>query len=456
MVFKMTKSTTDYLVRPRIGVVGLAFPGYQLGEELSSGKFREMLNHLSSLPVEVIVGSKIVTDNSTSGEIGNEFNRAEVDGILAVITTFVPDHFLVGLLDKCNAPVFLWCLERELKCLSTVCGPMITATLHELGKHYFLAASDLDEPETSEDFLVFARVGAMRRILRDLRVGYAGGKNDIMFSMTADDYTLKQAFGTTTITIPMEEFYQESERVADQQALECWQVLRGKVGCCTATDRDGVLSAKYYLAARALCEKHGLDALSINCFPHLKSKICLAVARLNDDGIASACEGDLYSTVLMHLFARLTGQAAFNGDFLRMYPDANEILFSHCGAGAFSLATKKDDIKLQASIETCDGLAVCYPTRASGTMTLANLMGARNTFRLSSVSGQSVATSTEYEGTPIRVRFSRPVKEILRSIAAGGAGHHWNGAFGDFSRELKMLCEWKGIQFNMLSDDRQE
>jgi L-fucose isomerase-like protein len=193
--------------------------------------------------------------------------------------------------------------------------------------------------------------------------------------------------------------------------------------------------------------------LSINCFPHLKSKICLAVARLNDDGIAAACEGDLYSTVLMHLFSRLTGQAAFNGDFLRMYPDANEILFSHCGAGAFSLATGADEIRLQRSIETNDGLAVCYPTRASGTITLANLMGARDTFRLSSMSGQSVATSTEYEGTPVRVSFNRPVKEILRSIADCGAGHHWNGIFGNLSRELKLLCDWTGVRFNMLSDD---
>jgi L-fucose isomerase-like protein len=291
----------------------------------------------------------------------------------------------------------------------------------------------------------------MRRFLSTLRVGYAGGKNDIMFSMSADDFTLKQKFGVTTVTVPMEAFYEEAEKIPAQEAKNYWRSCRKLAGQCATADRDGILSSRYYLAARALCRQHGLAALSINCFPHLKSKICLAVARLNDDGIASACEGDLYSTVLMHVLARVTGQAAFNGDFLRMYPEVNEVLFSHCGAGAFSLATKAQDIRLQNSIETRDGLAICYPTRASGTITLANLMGARETFRLSAMSGESVLTGTEYEGTPLRVKFSRPVKDILQAVAESGAGHHWNGAFGDFSNELKLLCEWQGVRFNLLT-----
>ena len=354
----MPKSTTDRLVRPRIGVVGLTFPGYRLGEELSAGKFREMRAHLSSLPVEVIVGSKMVTDTAKARDIGDEFRRANVDGILAMALTFIPDHFIVELLDKCNAPVFLWCLERELKCLATVCGPLITATLHELGKHYVLAASDLDDVETTEDFLVFARACAMRRILRDLRVGYAGGKNDIMFGMTADDYTLKRMFGTTTVTIPMEAFYRESENVPDKRAAACWQAIRGHVGRCTATDRDGVLSARYYLAARALCAKHRVDALSINCFPHLKSKICLAIARLNDEGIAAACEGDLYSTILMHLFApcKLPAIATPKNAANNEIP---AILFStnHCPCGG-SLKIKL--LSVEYKVFSCVAIATGY------------------------------------------------------------------------------------------------
>ena len=68
------------------------------------------------------------------------------------------------------------------------------------------------------------------------------------------------------------------------------------LGEVTALEADGLKSSRYYLAARRLAERHRLDALSLHCFPHLKSQICLGVAKLNDDGIAAACEGDLHSS----------------------------------------------------------------------------------------------------------------------------------------------------------------
>ena len=79
----------------------------------------------------------------------------------------------------------------------------------------------------------------------------------------------------------------------------------------------------------------------------------------------------------MRLLYLLAGRAAGNGDLLRLYEAANEILFSHCGAGAFSLARSPREIALHASIETHDGLAVFYPADQPGTVTALNLVGAR-------------------------------------------------------------------------------
>ena len=117
-----------------------------------------------------------------------------------------------------------------------------------------------------------------------------------------------------------------------------------------------------------LVRQYGLSGYSINCYPALKSKICLAVARMNDNLCASGCESDLNSTFMMYLLQTLSGKPAFNGDFLRMYHRENAVLFSHCGAGAFSLAKENADVQLSASIETCDGCAVCYATHAEGAL----------------------------------------------------------------------------------------
>lgn len=480
------KQSTQTL--PRLGLVGLAYGGYNLGEELGPAKLDEMRELLAGQPVETVAAGRFVFTEADARAAGEDLARAKVDCILAVITTFVPDHFIVALLDACDTPVFLWCVEREMQCISVVCGPLIAATLYELGKPCAIVAADIPggvgralsgaatvetigapDPVAAPDkarmegdhtparaatlhaawesLLVFSRAALMRRLLRELRVGYCGGKNEIMFSMSADDYTLKQRFGVTTVTLPIEAFYETADAVSDADAEAAWRGIRCAVGGCTVQEADGVLSARYYLAARRLCEERGLDALSLNCFPHLKSKICLAMAKLNDDGIGAACEGDLHSTVLMHLLSRVSGQAAFNGDWLRMFEDERAVLFSHCGAGAFSLAGCPSYVRLQASIETNDGLAVCYPTAPRGPVTLANLMGARDTFRLAAMRGESLPTDTSYEGTPLKVRFDASPDAMLQRIARCGAGHHWNGVFGDYTRELELLCEWAGVKW---------
>lgn len=437
---------------PRVGVVGFAYPGYNLGEKMCGAKLEEMLNVLQGESLELVRSKYLVLNEAGARKAGEELAGAGVDCVLAVITTFVPDHFIVEVLDRCDVPVFLWAIERELSCISLVCGPLITATLFELKKHYRLAGSDIGHADTLVELLVFARAAMLRRVLRTLRVGYVGGKPPIMFSMTADDYTLKRVLGATTVTFPIEEFYSRAKEVQENEAVRCWQEVKSCVGRVSVTDADGVLSTRYYLAAMSMCQDYDLDALSLNCFPHLKSKVCLAVARQNDTGIPAACEGDLHSTILMYLLYCLTGRAAFNGDFLRMYPETNDVLFSHCGAGAFSLAASKNEICLQASVETRDGLAVCYPTKADGPMTLINLTGGRDTLRLAAMCGEAVATDLEYEGTPLRVRFEEPVREILQRIARTGAGHHWNGMRGDFRHEFALLCEFLGMRFNLLTD----
>ena len=438
--------------KPRVGVVGLAYPGYNLGHEMCSVKLKEMLARLQQEPVEVIVPKNMVWDETSARKAGKELTQAQVDCILAVITTFVPDYFIIEILDQCNVPVFLWAVEREIQCISLVCGPLITATLFELGKHYRLFGADIDDANTFDEFMIFARGAMLCRLLRTMRVGNVGGKPSIMFSMSIDNYGLKKVMGLSVIDLPIEELYRRKDEVTEVEAVRCWKETKSCVGKVSVSEADGVLSAKYFLAAQHLCKELEIDALSLNCFPHLKSKICLTVARLNDIGIASACEGDLHSTVLMYLLSCLTGKAAFNGDFLRLYQASNEILFSHCGAGAFSLAKCSKDICLRPSIETNDGLAICYPTNIFDSVTLVNLIGRGATMRLATMCGKGTETDLKYGGTPMKVHFIDNIQTILQKIACTGAGHHWNGGQGNFMREFSYLCEFLGIKFNQLTE----
>jgi hypothetical protein len=198
-----TKQTTV----PKIGIVGLAYGGYNLGEEFGPAKLEEMRRVLAAQPVEVVPAGPFVLTDADARAAGAALARADVDCILAVITTFVPDTFIVELLEACDKPVFLWCVEREMQCISVVCGPLITATLFNLGKRYEIVGEDIPAVGVpafagigSEDrlkaghqqnaslssLLSFSRAAMLARRLRTARVGYCGGKCPIMMSMAVD------------------------------------------------------------------------------------------------------------------------------------------------------------------------------------------------------------------------------------------------------------------------------
>jgi L-fucose isomerase-like protein len=436
--------------RARVAVVTLAFPGYSLGEEKAPAKREEALALLGRANLDLVPCEGVVTDRDGARQAGAWLARQGVDAVCAILATFVPDHYLVDLTSGSDLPLFLWSVEREMGCISLVGAMLANPTLYGLGKHYQLFAGDLADSRITAKLQVFARAAAMRTALRAMRVGYMGENPDIMFSMAVDELGLTKTFGVTVIPIRDFEYTLRSERVPEEKAREDWRGVTRQVGRVEVQEADGVKASRGYLAMETLAREMKLDALSINCWTHLKSCVCLPVARLNDQGIGAGCEGDLHSTILMRLLYEVTGRSTINGDFLRMFPENNQIMFSHCGAGPFSMARSAPDIVLHASEETGDGIGVFYPADQPGAVTAVNLMGSREGYRLTALCGDVETTDMAYEGNPMRVRFRTPVNDILQSVVDAGAGHHWTIAYGDFSEELRLLCRFLSVRYTLV------
>jgi len=345
----------------------------------------------------------------------------------------------------------LYAIEREIGCISLVGAMLANPTLYELGKQYSIVAGDIGEPDLFKKLGVFARASCMKRTLKQMHVGYMGKNPVIMFSMQADEYGLKKQLGVTVLPLRDFEYTRRIEAVPDEDALSDWESVKEQVGNVAVSDTDGIEASKSFIAMQKMADEMNLDALSINCWTQLKSKICLPVARFNDMGIGAGCEGDLHSTILMRLLYSVTGRAALNGDFLRLYPIENHIMFSHCGAGSFSMARSLEDITLHDSIETRDGIGVFFPADQEGRVTAINLMGSREGYRLCVLVGDVQKTDMSYEGNPMRIAFDRPVHDILQTAVRHGAGHHWSIAYGDYSNEFELLTQFLHIDCHLLS-----
>ena len=87
-----------------------------------------------------------------------------------------------------------------------------------------------------------------------------------------------------------------------------------------------------YGRIKELIAEYQLDGVTLRCFDLLttvKNTGCIALSKLNDEGIPAACEGDMPVLLTMMVCKALTGEPGFQVNPARVQADG-QILFAHC------------------------------------------------------------------------------------------------------------------------------
>lgn len=87
-----------------------------------------------------------------------------------------------------------------------------------------------------------------------------------------------------------------------------------------------------YQRLKEIIAKYKLDGITIRCFDLLKTVKntgCIAVSKLNDEGIPASCESDIPTLLTMVACKKLTGEPGFMVNPARIQTDG-EILLAHC------------------------------------------------------------------------------------------------------------------------------
>jgi L-fucose isomerase-like protein len=87
-----------------------------------------------------------------------------------------------------------------------------------------------------------------------------------------------------------------------------------------------------YTRMKEIIAKHQLDGITLRCFDlfqTMKNTACIAVSKLNDEGIPAACESDIPALLTMMVCKRLTGEKGFLANPAQIRTNG-EILLSKC------------------------------------------------------------------------------------------------------------------------------
>lgn len=87
-----------------------------------------------------------------------------------------------------------------------------------------------------------------------------------------------------------------------------------------------------YERIKEIVKKYHLDGVTIRCFDlfkTVKNTGCIAISKLNDEGVPAGCESDIPVLLTMMICKKLTGQCGFMGSPARVQADG-QILLAKC------------------------------------------------------------------------------------------------------------------------------
>ena len=90
---------------------------------------------------------------------------------------------------------------------------------------------------------------------------------------------------------------------------------------------------RIYVALKRIVARYELKGLTIRCFDLLtavKNTGCIALAKLNSEGIVAGCEGDVPAMLSMAITRAALGISGFQANPSQINPVTGEMLFAHC------------------------------------------------------------------------------------------------------------------------------
>jgi len=429
---------------PRVGVAALSSP-LEVGAERGPGGAEALARQLSEAGCECVPLGVVDTPDAAAAA-GRRLAEEHVDAVAFAVACWFEDYLVLDLLEECSLPVLL----RPLPGMETgaLCGTQqLTCCLRQLDVPFRSVFGESDAADCLRDALVFLRGAALKARLRRCRIGLAGNRINGMTHTSPNEFMLKKAIGPRVVMLDLPSLLRRADETPEDEARKRWTAVRERSGACDVGDAEGLDSMRVYAAVRELVDEHGLQALTIGCYPHLMGRVCLAASLLADEGIPLACEGDVHGAVGQYMLQLLTGSPTHNTDWLDPV-DNESVVFTHCGAGSFSLAERPEEIRLGSVRLMGQGVCALFTARP-GPVTLVNLNACADGYQCAVLEGEALPAEMVFPGNPVRVRFGRPVPELVDWIHERGLGHHWMIGCGRVADEIRAWARLAGRRLHL-------
>lgn len=430
-------------MKANIVAVGLAHP-FEVGFCEAENLLNKTVCALEKEGANCTNVNVVMHDLTTVRRAVDKINKFSADVLLICIATWSEDHHLLDLLSYVDKPIILRAYPAR-DTGSLCCAHQIGAVFTDIDKGYEFVYGEADDQKCAKQTMKIATAYTLADCMNKVRMGTVGGRVKGMTEIAYDEFSIKQKLGARIVNINESEMLEKVNAITDEEANKLLDEKKDLLAPCKvlSTKESMIESMKYYGALKSLVNEYDLQALAVSCYTTYMGKVCLAYSLLAEEGIVASCEGDVTNALTMKILYELSGQAINNTDYLYHDDKENTILFAHCGSSGLSIAGSEIEL---APVRLAENGVCCRFIPKTGTVTLVNICGHGEKFRMAVMVGEAIPCSMEFPGNPAVVKFDRKVEDINQDIVKNGIGHHWMIGYGDYREELKRFCQIKGIK----------
>ena len=371
--------------------------------------------------------------------------------------TFANAAYISEVLRRFDCPILLWTLREpaidggRLR-LNSLTGAYSAANaLRAFSRRFGYLFGSPDESDTREAIEAYVKAAQIRQRLRSLRMAAVGHTPQGFGFGRALDQELMEVFGVELEAIEARELIDMAKGYTDADcAAYLEKTERATCGFDKTPERNRLDHARLYKAYSDYVRQHEIGALASRCWPDFftayGTPVCTVLSMLNDEGVAAACEADVYGALSMWIGMQLSGEPVFFGDPVSLDEWENTISFWHCGAAACSLARKDTGAVVGVHPNRKIGPAMDFGCEAFPDATIFRVGRERDgSFRFFIAESECLVKPKQFIGTSLVIRTDNDSRQIVAKSVLDGFEPHFVVMKGSHGRTLEALADMFGF-----------
>lgn len=452
----------------RYGVIALARTTFDMefAEEMKNKTFAA----LDAAGIATVGPRTLACDTEQAeAALAEIAGQGAIDLLLIIQITFTDASMTIEMARQSDVPVAIWGVPEpriggRLR-LNAYCG--INLAAHALGKaglHYRwlfsspdapgitdkltgLAASSAGSALPVEQFELKADAAADRVVakLGRARVTVIGEHPAGFDTCEFDADELNALTGISVDQVKLDDAFEKAKAApAARATAHRVEAAKSLAGLDDVDQEQLDRSFRFLCALEDIVDENKADSIAVRCWPETfvdyGCAACGPMAMMNQAGVPSACEADVYGSATTLILQELAGEPVWMADLVDVDESDDTAVLWHCGLAPLSMCDPAAQAKATIHTNRKMPLLHQFPLKP-GRITLARLSQAKNEKKLMIAGAEVLRAPMAFTGTSGVVRFDKRVAEVCATVMDEGLEHHFSLAYGDHLDSLRQVAK---------------